>query len=194
MVILDYYQTLLKLPKINRCKLAHDNMYQLILQNLATKDVTIFKLFDSVGTNPLYYIFKFEVPDWLYSGDYKLLLVSNNEWLPNEIDTNIPEETYCKIDKGGITNNDKFIVINGKVLVTRWFKAQLFNDGCPMTINYQDLGGNVLSDDKSYCGNIVTELDLIHTDLLRIKGKDIKYNQPIQTGRKTYKEYKRNGS
>lgn len=194
MIILDRAQSLLKLPKINRCKLSNDNMYQIIIQNLANKEITVFKLFDSAGSNPVYYIFKFEVPNWIGGGDYKLFLVSNNEWLPDDINTSVPEDSYCKIDKGGITNNDQLIVINGKVLVTRWFKAQLFNNGCPVTINYQDLGSSVLSGDDSYCGDIVTELDLIHTDLLCIKAEDIKHHQPIQTTRKTYKEYKRNGS
>lgn len=196
MIYLGLSDTEIYLPRIDRCKGDCCNLYQLIFQNLATKDVTVFKLRDYSQGNPSFYRFSIVVPEYLKTGEYKIFLVSAAEWCRDEIDVNAPQRTERVTDKEAITANDAYLVFNGKLLVTGYFRAEVIDASGEVTSDGQHIHVRGKSQDERPCGEISKSVDVIHTDLLTIYAVEIdqpeRYVEPkASEARKKYIEHER---
>lgn len=182
-------------PKVNRCKSGYCNIYQIVLQNKATKEIIIYKVRDYSSGNPVHYLFNFLVPDWLEYGEYDFYLLPDSDWFNEEIDQDNPSTSVRSVDKGGITANGRFLVSGNTLIVTSNVKAKMY-----------DHTGQVVSGKKGYlvtaqardtdpCGDICKGIEIIHTDLLKYKPENEPYYAEPKgiSSRKQYKEYKRDG-
>ncbi|MCD8079642.1 MAG: hypothetical protein LUF04_04275 [Bacteroides sp.] len=197
MIYITGNEKILLIPRIDRCKNDLCNIYQLLLQNRSTKEITIFQLPDYYYGHPVYYGFKIHLPDWIGYGEYDLFLLSDENWDGKDINPDNPRNTIRYTDKGTISANDMLIVVNGLLLVTKHFKGRWVDatgnkvegNKCSFTVDSE-------SKDERLTGETFRCLDIIHTDILKYKHeyKHSSYVEPrLYKSRGNYKEYRRNG-
>lgn len=163
-----------------------------MLQNLSTREITVFKVTDIDQHNPARLCVTFVVPLWLCAGDYKLFLIAPRGWGPGEIRTDNPKLTERYADKSVIKTKDGILVVSGKLVVTRWFKARMSIDGEPINISSTEILASQQSDDTCPEGEYITYADILYTDILRVEGDSREYHEPTHTEKRKYTEYKRN--
>lgn len=152
----------------------------------------MFKLRDYSSCNPLYYLFKFVVPDCMVHGEYDLYLMSNDNWDITEINPDSPKSTSRQTDKTPLEFNGQLLISNGKLVVTSLQKALVIgHDGTMFPFI-----ANAYSEDERIESEAVKEVDVIHTDLLKYKpewyecaSERIEYQSEA---RNQYTEYDRN--
>lgn len=173
MIILNKINELV-VSRVDRCKNDPCNIYQFIIQNKATKEIVIFKLRDYACYNPIYYQFRFEIPEWLEYGEYDMYLVKNWDWNPKSINEDNIYNSYRKTDKSAIGNNGLKFITGNTLIVTSLFKAKMIDiTESKLKANGFDLIAYTKSDDNRPVGEIWTYIDVIFTDIAKYKpGKD----------------------
>lgn len=158
------------LPKVNRCRLDPCNLYQLILQNKATKEFTIFKIRDYSTNNPMYFVCYFDIPEWFEAGEYEMYFVKSNEWVPGQINEDNVYDSVVMTDKTPVAMHGILLMSGDRLLVTKNFKAKLAdisNTGVKSRgyeiVSYTD------SKDMRATGEIWTYLDVLFTDIVKYK-------------------------
>lgn len=189
MVIAENCCFVLESPKLLRCNLDPCNIYQLVLQHKFTKEIFLFKVRD-LSWNTLRFYFNMQVPDCFPDGEYDYFIISNDEWSTDEINVDIVKHTNLYTDKGLVTLNDKCIIIGDKLLVTKFFKARVFNCGKQLTYNGDYVIAQQASqDDKAY-GDIVKNINILGRGLLKFNYcREDKDDVTYYEGSKIYKEY-----
>ena len=169
MIILNRTNELI-VPRVDRCKNDPCNIYQLVMQNKATKEIVIFKLRDYACYNPIYFQFRFNIPEWFKYGEYDVYLIKNNDWQPPSVN----EDNICnscrKTDKSVIGSEGLKFIAGNTLIVTSLFKAKLVDvTESRIKSNGLDLIAYTKSSDNRPAGEIWTYLDVIHTDLAKYK-------------------------
>lgn len=182
------------LPRLDRCKNDHCNLYQLIIQNKANKEITVFKLRDCNYDNPIYYGFNFFLPDCVTPGEYDLYLVSNDEWEKGEINMDRPKDTIRTPNIGAIDSNGGILIAGDYLITNGIFKARFFDSELTQ-LTSENIGLLIHAESEDHSsGELCKHLCLIHTDLLKYKCDKVDYIEPnTYKTRGVYKEYKRNG-
>lgn len=157
------------IPKVDRCNLDPCNVYQLILTNVFTKDIYVFKVKDVALTDRRFNIWV-ELPECAEYGEYEYYLISNDEWNPIDIDSNIPKDSIKCTDKSAITFNGKYLVAGDYLLVTKFFYTQVSLGDKIVTDNE---GNRVLveqvSEDTNSIDDLYKTLDIIARGMLTYK-------------------------
>lgn len=163
--------------KLKRCMEDACNLYQVILQNTYTKEVFVYKVRD-FSANNIRFCFRFIMPEC--TGDYMYYIVSNNEWDSSEINWDNIDNTNLLTDKTAVTFNGMYLVANGKLVVSKYFKAKA-------TIKEMELPILVESEseDERTEGELVTSLDILSKGLLRYT-----INPFMCCGERNYNNYK----
>lgn len=124
MIILDNECSHIVIPKLERCMQDPGNIYFLILHNNYTKEIWMFRLRDYRGSRMLY-IFPVSMPVEFEEGEYTYYLVSKDEWNVERVSIHYPEKSLFVTDKEAVSHGSMYIVSNGDMLVTKYFKARL---------------------------------------------------------------------
>lgn len=166
MIILSETTQIIHLPKLERCKLDECNLYYLLLHNNYTKELWVFKVRD-FNSNPIRFNIYLEIPECFDEGEYTYYLVSVDDWNTDKLSTNYPTQTQFQTDKEAITTNGMYIISNNKMLVTSKFKAKLLIDGKEIKDASHLLTAFGESDDEREEGEIVKEVNVLNTGLLK---------------------------
>lgn len=158
--------------RLYRCKDDPCNIYQLILQHIQSKCITIFKVRD-ISINHLRYCFKFELPDCFPSGEYNYFLVSSNEWGKCDLNQEIVKNTRYYADKRALSINGMKIIADNKLLVLSSFKAVLFFGWKKLSDGENILITTSKTSNKDKTGDIVETLDILNSGLLRYDFENI---------------------
>lgn len=178
-------------PKLNRCSYINCNVYILILQHQASKDVWVVRCRD-YNVNPLRMHLNISLLDnCLHPGTYDYFVVSDEDWVKDGINIDQVRESDYQTEKEAITINDMYIVVGGKLLVTKFFQAEVrLGDEIPV-----DGEGNRFSV-KDQVRDGIAEDDIVKT--LTILGRGmLKYKESTMfiepkkeyVNQKTFKEY-----
>lgn len=192
MIIINNCNEIIELPLFERCKRSFNGIYQLILLHRFTRKVIVYKVIDlNFGICPIRLRFNIEFPECAELGEYSYYLVDTNEWKDNEVDINFVSETNRKTDKSAITLNGKFIVSDGKLLVTSWFKSKLLFEGDEVGFKDHPIIIENESEYKNEVGKIADYLTILHTGILKYKIDGICCDFPKYDGKnnKNYIQY-----
>lgn len=191
MIVIRGNEAMIELPIYEKCKIPEcQDVYQLILLHRFTRQVVVFKIRDlNFGWCPVRYKFRFTIPDWVLTGEYTYYLVTTNEWIPSEIDRNFVVDSYRKTDKEAITIDGKFIVIDNKILVTKWFKSKLGWEGDEWQVGCEPILFDNDSKDDSSEGKIVDYMTILHTGIIKYFNEEVICCGPLEYEGKDQKEY-----
>lgn len=183
---------LFHIPILEKCKVAKCGKYRLILRHNATKEVFVFRIND-IGNNKIRICFNFEFPEFMCFGEYDYYLVSDDNWFPEDINMYDVRNTVKSTDKEAVTANDMYIVHDEKLILTKWFKAYIYDDGKPIVKGDKCIVGDGESDNSEEYGNLYNELDILSSGVLYFKEYEPFCCSPFTTyddNRKPDKMYK----
>lgn len=194
MVILYPHTNILTIPRIDRCKENPCKVYQLILQKKSDNKIIVFKLRDWTIGRSLRYHFNFSIPCEMAFGEYNLYLTQASEWGSDEVNDLYPAETFRQTDKSALIVGGKYIISNGRVLVTSAHKKILVdNSGIVSDKTHDIFLVTEFSDDIRDKGELYEDLKVLYRGLLRYipdEFTDIQtYSEPDRQQRNTYTEY-----
>lgn len=177
--------------KINRCALDPSNVYQLILQHTSTRDLLLYKVRDYAVNNPVYFSFSFPTADTMQYGEYKVYLIRNSDWHPQEIDIVAIKDSQRNTDKVPITINGYYIISGNTIMMTNKQKKLIADayqatevDGKSIVVNYDG------SDERAK-GDLSEAIEIIQTDLLKFPQPCDIGCKPEKTRNRHHIEYKR---
>lgn len=167
MIILNNCESSLLLPRVDRCENSCNGIYQLIFHHLATKQLIIYKVRDWFPCNPAYYRFEFFITNYMQYGEYKVYLIRNSDWYPDELKINDIAGSIRYAGKDPVSINGHYIISNGKLLMTRKLSGILTDHYKPAIANNQAIIVNYNSCDDRAEGDICEGIDIISTYLAK---------------------------
>lgn len=154
----------IRIQKLETEKLDPSNIYQLVIEDLYTKEIILYKVKDLTTLNPIRYTF--DITE-LKPGNYKYYLISNEEWELDDLYWDNIKKSQVIIDNGAVTANCEYLVFNGFLLVTDKFATalELYNDGCESAYIMQ----SEKSENKYTCGSIVKKcMYILNTGIFNV--------------------------
>lgn len=138
------------IPKLSRKYISKNNSYQLIIRDLYTNKIILYRVEDLYKCNPLRY--KFNISE-LESGNYQYYLIADGKWTLENINKyNINK--HLKQEVGALYNKKPILVLGDFVIV-----SGLFNPDVQLNQNeeYQPGGGDIYIEIKILASGIINK-------------------------------------
>lgn len=167
MIIVQKEEEIIYIPINQRCKIDKCNIYQLIIYDRYEKCTLVYKL-QNISFDPIRFAFKIILPDYFTDGhEYTYYLVNTNEWTPKDINKNYVTNTRRTTDKQAISKDGLYIISNGKMLVTSFFKAKLMQEDEKIKEGEYVVLVNDKSKDMRAYGDIVDSLSILDIGIMK---------------------------
>lgn len=178
MIYIEENNAEIVLPVLKRCKLDPCNLYNFVLHNQYTKELFVFKVRSlSIGLiRDLRFHIKLKLPECIQEGTYDYYLFSFDNWDNSSIDIDLPYLTEKVSEKGAITSNNKYIVIDNMMIVTKWFRANVYDDNGMVISDCVSFVGLEESDDESTISDIVKTPEILSSGILKYYCSGNNYN------------------
>ena len=158
------------IPKLSRKHISKNNSYQLIIRDLYTNKIILYRVEDLYKCNPLRYRFNISELD---PGNYQYYLIAGDNWTLENINKYNISKTQLEQEVGALYNKEPILVLGEFVIV-----SGLFDPDVQLNQNeeYQPGGGDIYMKIKILASGIINKEYKSETKEYKDDQEFIEYN------------------